>query len=299
VTMRRKLQVFVSSTYSDLTRERQAAVETVLAAGHIPAGMELFAAGNESQLEVIRRWIDESDVFMLLLGGRYGSLDPQTQRSYTELEYDYAVSTKKPVFALVITDRGLDQKVAADGRAALESQNPHELKRFREKVLTRISAFFTDAKDIKVAIFTALTDLQARHKFSGWVAGSEVPDLNAVLSELANLRSERDAAVTRARDANLDLERLGMALGGIERWTQSIPDPGAEIAVREFLSNAKFVDRSFETLSRHLGGFAHDELRKDASARGGNENISRRRNGVVATGFSERRGSSASAKRAC
>jgi len=45
----KKLQVFVSSTYTDLIEERQAAVEAILSSGNIPAGMELFAAGDESQ----------------------------------------------------------------------------------------------------------------------------------------------------------------------------------------------------------------------------------------------------------
>lgn len=36
---KKKLQVFVSSTYVDLKEERQAAVEAILNAGHIPAGM--------------------------------------------------------------------------------------------------------------------------------------------------------------------------------------------------------------------------------------------------------------------
>jgi hypothetical protein len=66
---KKKLQVFVSSTYIDLKEERQAAVQAILTAGHIPAGMELFAAGDKSQWEVIKRWIDESDVFLLILGG--------------------------------------------------------------------------------------------------------------------------------------------------------------------------------------------------------------------------------------
>ena len=73
--MKRKLQVFISSTYSDLKEERQAAVEAILKAAHIPAGMELFTAGNKSQMATIERWIDESDVFMLILGGRYGSIE--------------------------------------------------------------------------------------------------------------------------------------------------------------------------------------------------------------------------------
>jgi len=66
--VRRKLRVFVSSTYEDLREERQAAVEAILKAGHIPAGMELFTAGSKSQFEVIKHWIDELDVFMLILG---------------------------------------------------------------------------------------------------------------------------------------------------------------------------------------------------------------------------------------
>jgi hypothetical protein len=53
--MKRKLQVFVSSTYSDLIDERQAAVAAILKAGHIPAGMELFTAGDKSQMKTIER----------------------------------------------------------------------------------------------------------------------------------------------------------------------------------------------------------------------------------------------------
>jgi len=47
-------------------------IAPILKAGHIPAGMELFTVGDQTQLQVIRRWIEESDVFLLILGGRYG-----------------------------------------------------------------------------------------------------------------------------------------------------------------------------------------------------------------------------------
>src|SRR6185437_12937032 len=85
--LRKRLQVFVSSTFIDLKAERQAAVEAILSAGHIPAGMELFAAGDESQMEVIKQWIDESDVYLLIFGWRYGSIDLKSAKSYTQLEY--------------------------------------------------------------------------------------------------------------------------------------------------------------------------------------------------------------------
>ncbi|WP_156510165.1 DUF4062 domain-containing protein, partial [Paenibacillus macquariensis] len=99
--MKKKLQVFISSTYTDMIEERQAAVSAVLNSGHIPAGMELFKSGDKSQKETIKRWIDESDVYMLILGGRYGSIDEETGKSYTHWEYDYAGEIGKRRFAVV------------------------------------------------------------------------------------------------------------------------------------------------------------------------------------------------------
>lgn len=110
MTQKKKLQVFVSSTYTDLQEERQAAVQAILTAGHIPAGMELFAAGDETQMNVIKRWIDESDVYMLILGGRYGSIEPKSQKSYIHLEYEYALEKGKPLFAVVINKDHLEKK---------------------------------------------------------------------------------------------------------------------------------------------------------------------------------------------
>ena len=109
--VRKRLQVFVSSTFCDLIQERQAAVEAILTAGHIPAGMELFTAGDESQMEVIKQWIDESDVYLMILAGRYGSTEPNTGKSYTQLEYEYAVGQAKPLFACAITEDALDERV--------------------------------------------------------------------------------------------------------------------------------------------------------------------------------------------
>src|ERR1039457_3281265 len=156
--IKKRFQFFVSSTYADLLAERQAAVSAILKAGHIPAGMELFAAGDESQMETIKRWIDESDVYMLILGGRYGSVEPRTKLSYTELEYDYAAEKRKPLFAVVIREAALEQKVKAEGTTVFERERPQELKRFREKVLGRISSFFSTPDDVRLAVYETLAD---------------------------------------------------------------------------------------------------------------------------------------------
>lgn len=43
-----------------------------------------------------KNWIEESDVYMLILGGRYGSIEPKSGKSYTQLEYEYALELGKP-----------------------------------------------------------------------------------------------------------------------------------------------------------------------------------------------------------
>jgi Domain of unknown function (DUF4062) len=121
---RKKLQIFVSSTYSDLKEEPQAAVEAILTAGHIPAGMELFAAGDESQMDTIKRRINDSDVYLLILGGRYGSIEPISKKSYIQLEYEYAVERAKPLFAVVIDDAPLRIKLGNEAPKS-SKENTH------------------------------------------------------------------------------------------------------------------------------------------------------------------------------
>ncbi|WP_201589744.1 DUF4062 domain-containing protein [Psychrobacter fozii] len=190
--MKKKLQVFVSSTYEDLRSDRQAAVSAILKAGHIPAGMELFTSGDQSQMDTIRRWIDESDVYMLILGGRYGSVESSTQVSYTELEYDYALEQGKPLFAVVIDEDALEERVKASGTSLMERDNPKQLKGFREKALSNISSFFSDEKDIRLCVYESLSDFATNRNLKGWVSSDEVTNSQSLLDEISILRLENE-----------------------------------------------------------------------------------------------------------
>lgn len=198
--MKRKLQVFVSSTFNDMLPERQAAVEAILRAGHIPAGMELFAAGDESQLETIRRWIDDSDVFMLMLGGRYGSIEPKSGKSYIELEYEYAATKRKPLFAAVINDTYLTEKVKALGLDAMERTKGHLLNAFRDLVTKRICRFFGDLNELKLIVFESLANFDRIEDLSGWIRGSDVVDPKATLEQVARLQTENEELVRKLRE---------------------------------------------------------------------------------------------------
>lgn len=187
----KKLQVFVSSTFTDLVEERQAAVSAILSAGHIPAGMELFTAGDESQMTVIKRWIDESDIYLLILGGRYGSIESVSGKSYTHLEFEYAVAQKKPFFVVVITEAALETKVKAHGLEMCERLEPKKLAGFRDTVTSsNIVKFWADVKDIKISIHETLHELSFREDLTGWVRGDQVVNPALLAEEIAALSKE-------------------------------------------------------------------------------------------------------------
>lgn len=173
--MNKKLQVFVSSTYTDLIEERQAAVEAILDAGHIPAGMELFKAGK-SQMKTIQKWIDDSDVYMLILGGRYGSIEEDSGLSYTELEYRYALSKNMPVFAIVLNDSFLFTKAASKGKDAIfEKENIDKYDAFKEFVKTNIVRFSDNKDQILSNIHSQLNSLinDDEYNLTGWIHNSQ------------------------------------------------------------------------------------------------------------------------------
>src|SRR5262245_7703854 len=98
--MNKRYQVFVSSTFADLKDERRSVIQTLMEMDCIPSGMELFPAADEEQWTFIKRVIDDCDYYLLIIGGRYGSTTSDGI-SYTEMEYDYAVSKGMRVIALV------------------------------------------------------------------------------------------------------------------------------------------------------------------------------------------------------
>lgn len=176
LSMNKKLQVFVSSTYTDLIEERQAAVQAILDAGHIPAGMELFKAGK-SQMQTIRKWIDESDVYMLILGGRYGSIEEESCLSYTELEYRYAISKNMPVFAIVLDESFLHIK-ASNTSYIFERKNKSKYKLFKKYVETKIVLFVNNIDQISSNIHSQLKYIldDSDYHLVGWVRAININD---------------------------------------------------------------------------------------------------------------------------
>lgn len=188
--MTRKLQVFISSTFTDLKEERQAAVEAVLKAGHIPAGMELFRSEDQSQKDTIMKWIDESDVYLLILGGRYGSIEQTSGKSYTHWEYEYAEEAGKKRFAVVIGEKALDEKVKTHGQEVIETKNNEKYEDFKKLVLSKTSQFFEDNKDIQLTIMQSLSEYSKDESLQGWVSGNSNTNLIDLTNHIIDLTKQ-------------------------------------------------------------------------------------------------------------
>jgi len=242
----KKLQVFVSSTYTDLIEERQAAVEAILSSGHIPAGMELFSAGDESQMTVIKRWIDESDIYLLILGGRYGSIDKLSGKSYTQLEFEYALEKSKPLFAVVINESAIDKKVEIIGRKAIEQDNPKLLKEFRELVLQNLVKFWDDKKDIKIAIHETISEFSYRKELLGWVRGDNIINAGILAEEIARLTKEnselRTSLINYQSDSNSTYSSLTYSQVKSLLEKEDAQVPNSEMNLFDFLiANGKHL----------------------------------------------------------
>ena len=197
--MDKRYQIFISSTFVDLQDERQAVLRAILELDHMPAGMELFPATDDTAWQLIRDVIDASDYYVLIVGGRYGSLD-ETGISYTEKEYDYALTTKKPVIPL------LHENPDNLSRAKTETDSAawERLKKFRTKVEHKHTCVYCrNADDLKAKVIVGLTTAVKRHPTIGWVRADKVPT-DATLAEVLTLKNrvaelEQEAASLRDR----------------------------------------------------------------------------------------------------
>ncbi|WP_313069920.1 DUF4062 domain-containing protein [Lacrimispora sp.] len=212
--MNKKLQVFVSSTYTDLIEERQAAVEAILDAGHIPAGMELFKAG-ESQMKTIKKWIDDSDVYMLIVGGRYGSIDEESGKSYTHLEYEYALSKKMPTFAVILEDNYLYTKaIQIDKESIFEKYNTDKYISFVTIVKSNIVKFVKNIDQISTIVHSQLNDIADKNDLLGWIRNTQENDTAKLLSInetllKENLSLKEEAIKLREQIHTISKEQIG------------------------------------------------------------------------------------------
>lgn len=174
---KRKFSIFISSTYEDLKEERQTAMQVALENDLIPVGMEQFHAAPIDQWSLIKKMIDDCDFYLLIIGGRYGSIDESEQISYTEKEYNYAKQQGMPAYVFLENENNITKSKMDKEDAYIKLE---KLDAFREKVKNGGNTvdFFSDAKELKGQLAASLRNAKEYASAdAGWVRVTDVQDI--------------------------------------------------------------------------------------------------------------------------
>lgn len=184
--MERKYQVFISSTYEDLKTERQVAISCLLDMNCIPVGMEQFPASSLSQWEYIKKMIDMSDYYLLIVAGKYGSIDPEENISYTEKEYRYAIHKKMPILAFL--HKNIDSLPAIKVGATDEERE--RVKNFHNTVKEagRLVDFYSNEDELKYKIAMAMPKIINDAPMPGWVRADQAEKAIATAGDTDGIR---------------------------------------------------------------------------------------------------------------
>ncbi len=163
--MDKKYQVFVSSTYEDLQEERKAVMEALLQMNCFPVGMEYFNAADDSQWDVITSLIDECDYYVLIVAGRYGSIDEASGKSYTQKEYEYAVKKGVPVISFVHSD----VKLLPSGKVDSDAAVVQKLDDFKKEISKKLWQKWDNKDSLASAVVLSLNKLIKSKPRTGWV----------------------------------------------------------------------------------------------------------------------------------
>ena len=209
---RRKFSIFISSTYEDLKEERQALVGVALENNFIPVGMEQFHAAPTSQWNVITKMIDECDFYLLVIGGRYGSIDEEAGISYTEKEYNYAKDKGLPVLVLIKEPSAIVESEKDAGEDKYDKMQ--RLDKFRERVKNDKNTvdFFTDLNNLMYkASSTFSKAINYADDNAGWVRYRDIVD---IINEEAEGRNKINAEVVEHQQNMLeDMKKMFSQFG--------------------------------------------------------------------------------------
>ena len=182
--MDKRYQVFVSSTYEDLKEERAEVMQALLELDCIPSGMELFPASNDDQWTLIKKVIDDCDYYLLIIGGRYGSTN-DNGKSYTQMEFEYALETGKPIISFLPQN---PEKIES-GKTDRDHNKEEKLNQFKELVKRKMIRYWENAADLGSKVSRSMRKLIKEFPAEGWVKSGSAIDEKSV-KEIAKLQKE-------------------------------------------------------------------------------------------------------------
>jgi len=173
------INFFVSSTYVDMKEYRDAVIKGLQSKAGVINAQEFFGSRDKKPLETCLEELERSQVFVMFLGPRYGSVDSGTGKSFVEREYERAGELKLPRFAYIIDeDQPFPVKFVSVGEDA------SKLQAFMRRVGSELTVSpFTSPEDLAQKVYVDLRRELPKHGFvlgDKVESGSEVSSLQLV-----------------------------------------------------------------------------------------------------------------------
>lgn len=152
--MPRLLTVFLCSTYADLAEERERVLDAVRRLQLQHDSMEFFGARADRPIDTCLAEVRRSDVLVVVVGHRYGSVVPELGVSFSEAEYREGQRLGKPCLVYLRDDN-------APVMPKHFERDPEKLRlldRWKDSLATRHTvAKFSDAQDLAVQVAADLS----------------------------------------------------------------------------------------------------------------------------------------------
>lgn len=202
----KRYQVFISSTFVDLKEERSQVTQAIMELNHMPYGMEAFPAANETQWEWIKKAIKESDYYIVIIGGKYGSVNSKTGLSYTEMEYRYAEEVGVPTIAFLV-DNSVDLPNSKTETDPIKTKKLQEFKKYIENNKLRKS--YISKEDLKSKVIISFMQLISNSPRTGWIRADSLKNYTSN-DEIIQLMKE-----------NIDLKKWADLASKVERHIEA------------------------------------------------------------------------------
>ena len=139
---RMNVPIFVSSTYEDLKAYRDEVERSIIYMNQTIKGMEFFGSTPERPLDKCLQTVRECKLYIGIIGMRYGSVEEDSGKSFTELEYDEAVKNRIPVLIYI-----LDENHPIASRFVDKGEGAEKLEAFKTRLKKAhvVSSFTTPA----------------------------------------------------------------------------------------------------------------------------------------------------------
>jgi hypothetical protein len=223
--MKTSLRVFVCSTYSDLSEERESVLDAIRRLQLQHDSMEFFGARANQPIETCLAEVRRSNILVVIVGHRYGTLAPQLGVSFSEAEYAEGYRLEKPCLVYI-----RDENVPVLPKHM--ERDPDKLRLLENWKATlqerHTVAAYQESKDLAVQVAADLSRTITELQEAARTREEARADSPALLDEVRQLVAE--AIKTGATEAAL--------LSSIRRSVSTVISEAQHVGASVFLSYA-------------------------------------------------------------